>query len=286
MIKSTLETETTYTSQSRLRHPKSLLNEMMRDLYASRELAWRLFMRDIRGEFKQSFLGTFWAIVPPALTAAGLTFANRTGAINVGETEIPYPAFVMLGTVLWQTFIEALNSPERALKMSASFLGKVKFPHEAIILAQFAQILFHLFTRVILVILLFLVFKVTVSWSVLLAPIALSFLIVLGVSIGLLLVPIIKLVQDISRSMQVIQLAWFFLTPVIYPAPNNPYLAFIVKINPVTPLLVTSRNWITTGFHGLPTDFIIVSLVSVVLLFSGWVIFRLSMPYLIERIAN
>lgn len=285
MLKSPVEPETTYSSYSYLRRPGTLLQDMVQDLLAARELAWRLFMRDVKGEFRQSFLGTFWAIVPPALTAAGLTLANRTGVLNVGETAIPYPAFIMLGTVLWQTFLEALTSADKALKTSKPILGKVKFPYEAIILAQIGQILFHLGTKLILVVALFLFFRVAVSWSIILAPLAIIGLVLLGVAVGLLLVPITNLLEDISRSMQVVHLVWFFLTPVVYPVPENPYLAMAVNLNPVTPLLVTARDWITLGFTGIPLGFVIVSLLSIGLLLLGWLVFRLSMPYLIERIS-
>jgi lipopolysaccharide transport system permease protein len=284
-MKRTVEPETTYSSRSYLRRPRSLGQEMLRDLLAARELAWRLFMRDVKGEFRQSFLGTFWAIVPPALTAAGLTLANRSGVLNIGETEIPYPAFIMLGTVLWQTFLEALNCPDKALKTSKAILGKVKFPHEAIILAQIGQILFSLGTKLVLVIALFLVFRVAVSWSIILAPLAIIGLVLFGVAVGLLLVPITNLIQDVSRSMQVVHLVWFFLTPVVYPVPENPYLAIAVNLNPVTPLLVTARDWITVGFNGIPLNFVGVSFLSIVLLLLGWLVFRLSMPYLIERMS-
>lgn len=38
-----------------------LAREMERDLLASRELAWRLMVRDISAQYRQSFLGIFWA---------------------------------------------------------------------------------------------------------------------------------------------------------------------------------------------------------------------------------
>lgn len=31
--------------------------------------------------------------------------------IRVGETDIPYPAYVMFSTSLWQAFVEAMNGP-------------------------------------------------------------------------------------------------------------------------------------------------------------------------------
>ena len=53
----------------------------------------------------------------------------------------------MLGTVLWQTFLEAFQSPEIAIKASKPLLSQVKFPHEAIILAQLGQVIFNFFNQ-------------------------------------------------------------------------------------------------------------------------------------------
>ena len=175
--------ETLYTPKSRILNPLRLFREMYGDLFASRELAWRLLIRNIRGQYRRSFLGITWAIVPPALTAAGLTFANDTGVLNIGETDIPYPAYVMLGTVLWQTFLEALNCPQIAINTSRPLLAQVKFPHEAIILTQLGQILFNLIIKLAFVIALFILFRVSVSWTIILSPIAMINLIILGTAI-------------------------------------------------------------------------------------------------------
>jgi lipopolysaccharide transport system permease protein len=277
--------EVVYTPESRVRHPIQLCREMLEDLFASRELAWRLLTRDIRAQYRRSFLGIFWAIIPPALTAAGLTFAQNTGLVNVGKTDIPYPAYVMLGTVLWQTFLESLNSPQIAIDTSRPLLAQVKFPHEAIILTQLGQVLFNLLIKLVLLVALFALFKVSISWTIIFAPIAFIFLILLGVSIGLWLVPVINLVQDVSRSMEVITLAWFFITPIAYPTPSSGILSILVKLNPVTPLLVTAQELITTGELSQLPLFLIMSTITLVGLILGWVIYRLSIPFLIERIS-
>jgi lipopolysaccharide transport system permease protein len=274
-----------YTPESRILHPLQLFKEMYRDLLASRELAWRLLVRDIRGQYRRSFLGITWAILPSALTAAGFTFANNAGLVKVGETDIPYPAYVMLGTVLWQTFLDALNSPQTAVDTSRPLLAQVKFPHEAIILTQLGQILFNLGIKLIFVVLLFVLFRVSVSWTIILAPIAIINLIMLGTGIGLLLVPVNNLIQDVSRAMEIVTLIWFFLTPIAYPIPTSGIHSLIVKLNPVTSLLVTTREMITTGLLSQLWSFIIVSFISIIGLILGWLVYRLSMPYLIERIS-
>jgi lipopolysaccharide transport system permease protein len=277
--------ELTYTPKSRIIYPLKLFKEMYRDLLNSRYLAWCLLVRDIKAQYRRSFLGIFWAIIPPALTAAGLTFANNTGLVNVGTTDIPYPAYVMLGTILWQTFLEALNSPQIAINTSRPLLAQVKFPHEAIILTQLGQVLFNLLVKLILLVAIFVIFRVSVSWTILFAPVALIILILLGISIGLLLVPIMNLVQDVSRSMEVITLAWFFITPVAYPTPSSGLLSVLVKLNPVTSLLVTARELVTTGELSQLPLFLLMSFITLILLIFGWIVYLLSIPFLIERIS-
>jgi lipopolysaccharide transport system permease protein len=56
--------EVVYTPESILRRPRELFRQMWRDLLASRELAWRLIVRDISAQYRQSFLGVAWAFLP------------------------------------------------------------------------------------------------------------------------------------------------------------------------------------------------------------------------------
>lgn len=277
--------ELIYTPESRIHHPLQLFREMYRDLLAARELAWRLLVRNIQAQYRESFLGIAWALIPPALTAAGFAFANNTGILNVGKTDIPYPAYVMLGTTLWQTFLEAFNGPQFAINSSKSLLAQVKFPHEAIILSQLGQIGFNLIIKLLFVIIGFLLLRFPVSIAAILAPISLISLVVLGTALGLLLVPVTNLIKDVSRSIEMVMLGWFFITPVAYPVPTHGILSVLVKLNPVTPLLVTARELITTGVVSYPQAFALLTILSWLGLGMGWVVFRLAIPFLVERIS-
>lgn len=113
-----------YTPESKLRSPVTMAKEMWKDLLASRELAWRLMVRDINAQYRQSLLGIFWAFLPPLATALVFVILNSRKIINIGETDIPYPAFVMFGTVLWQVFVDSLNAPLKVVTASKPMLSK------------------------------------------------------------------------------------------------------------------------------------------------------------------
>ncbi|BAY08399.1 ABC transporter permease [Calothrix sp. NIES-2098] len=280
------KTRVVYRPESRIRHPLQLFREMGRDLLASRELAWRLLIRDISAQYRQSLLGIFWAFIPPVITAAGFTLAKSNGIVNIGNTELPYAAYVMFSMSLWQTFIEALNGPVQAVTAAKAMLARINFPHEALIVAKLGEVFFNFGIKLILIVGLFIWFKIPVTLSVILAPVALIHLILLGTFIGLLLSPMGALYQDVTKGLTLITGFWLFLTPVVYPVPSNGVFGSIVKLNPVTPLLVTTRELATTGVISDPQGFWIASLIAILGLLLAWIIYRLAMPFVIERISS
>jgi len=59
----------------------------------------------------------------------------------------------------------------------------------------------------------------------------------------------------------------------------------IFALNPLSPLILTGRDWLT----GLPAEhlfgFALVNLLALVLLGVVWIAFRLAMPILVERMS-
>lgn len=275
-----------YTPESQLRHPIQLFTQMGRDLFACRELAWQLLIRNISAQYRQSFLGIFWAFVPPIVTAIGFTFANNAKIVNIGATDIPYPAYVMFSMALWQTFTEAINGPIQAVTSAKQMLSRINFPREALILAKLGEVFFNFGIKLILIVAIFLWFQIPTTWNVILAPVALIHLVILGTSFGLLLAPLGALYNDISKSLTLIIGLWLFLTPVVFPIPQGGGLAKIVQLNPVTPLLVTTRELATTGVVSNPSAFWITSIFAIVGLLLAWVVYRLAMPFVVERMSS
>jgi lipopolysaccharide transport system permease protein len=275
-----------YTPESKLKHPIQLAREMGRDLLAARELAWRLLVRDISAQYRQSFLGIVWAFVPPLVLAIGFTYASNARMINVGPTDLPYPAYVMFSTVLWQTFVEALNGPIQAVNAAKPMLAKINFPREALILAKLGEVFFNFGIKLVLVVALFLIWQMPISPSVLLAPVALLHLVLLGTAVGLFLSPLGTLYQDVSRGLVVLTSVWFFLTPVVYPVPQGGGVgALLVRLNPVTPLLATTRELATTGIVSSPVGFWVASGLAFIGLGLAWLVYRVTMPIIIERMS-
>jgi lipopolysaccharide transport system permease protein len=281
---SNILSEVTYTPESLLRHPIKLTRAMAGDLWASRELAWRLFVRDINARYRQSLLGYFWAFLPPIVTTLTFVFLNSQKILNAGDTGIPYPAYVMVGTLLWQGFVDALNSPIKLVTSSKSMLVKINFPRESLILAGLGEVLFNFAIRLVLMLVVFVWFRISVTPMILLAPFGIMALMMLGLMIGILLTPLGVLYQDIGWGLAIFTSMWFFVTPVVYPPPTKFPASLLAKVNPVSPLLITTRDLLTTGkVSELGTFWIIVG-ITFFLILLGWVLYRLAMPHLVARI--
>ena len=59
----------------------------------------------------------------------------------------------------------------------------------------------------------------------------------------------------------------------------------LFQFNPVTPLVLTARDWITGQPSTTLGYFLAVNLAVVALLLVVWAIYRLAMPILIERMS-
>ena len=279
-------TTAVYTPDPQLRTPGRLLGEMIRDLSASRELARRLFARNIATQYRQTAFGYVWAVAPPLATSLLFILLNSANLLRPGDTGVPYPVYVILGTVSFALFLDALNMPLNAIAAARGTLTKINFPHEALLLAGIGQILFNFMVKSTLIIAVLVMFRVPVSLTAVLVVIPLMGLLLAGLAIGMLLVPVGALFQDVVHGLGLMASGLVFVTPAAYMPPRTGLLALITAWNPLTPLIMTARDLILHGSSAhLVTTLVLVG-ASVVALLLSWVAFRLAMPILVERMGS
>ncbi|WPP52635.1 ABC transporter permease [Catalinimonas niigatensis] len=275
-----------YTPESGIRNPRLLLEDFMESLPQMHALGYRLFLRNLKGMYRQSLLGLFWSVIPPLVTSLIWIFLNGQRVVDIDVPGISYPLFVIIGTILWQTFAEGVNGPVRGVTMGKSMLAKINFPRESLILSGIYEVIFNVLIKIGLIALVFVTFQQMPAWSTLFSLLGFASLILLGSTIGLLLTPLAMLYNDIQKGIVIVLQFAIYLTPVIYPEPKSGLAAQLMQFNPVAPLLTTTRNLLI----GAPTPnletFFWVSGASVVLFLLGLLVYRLAMPIIIERIGS
>lgn len=276
---------TVYTPDSSLKHPQKMIADMFRDLWRGRELALRLASRDISAQYRQTALGLLWAFILPLANTAIWIFLSGAGIVNVGATDIPYPVYVFTGTVFWAIFMDALNAPLQQTTAAKAMLAKINFPREALIVSGIYQTLFNAGIKVTLLMIALAIFGIFPTWDILLFPMALLSLVLAGTALGLLVTPVGLLYTDIGKAIPILMQFFMYLTPVVFPMPKSGWAATIFELNPLTPVIMTARDWLT----GSPTDyllgFLLVNASLLAILAAVWAIYRLAMPILIERMS-
>ena len=274
---------TVYSPESALVDPRRLIKEMYQELCDSRELAGALFKRDMKAQVRQSILGYAWLFFPPIATTLVWFFLNSSGVVKVADTGMPYPAFVMIGTLLWQAFLESLTKPITSLNGAKAMLTKLNFPRIAPVLAGVGQTTVTAAIRLVLLIPIFIFAGVEASWTIVFFPFAYLSMVLLGVAIGSFLTPIGLLYTDIARAIGLFGQFAMYATPVVYPVATSGLLGDVNKFNPATYLIEIGRATLVGGSFQHLSIALIISGCAFVLLLIGWVIFHITVPRIIER---
>ena len=275
-----------YSPEPAIQHPAKLIADLVRDICAGRELAWALFMRDLKAQFRQTYLGYIWAFLPPLAASMTFIFLQSQGITNIATPGISFAAFAMIGTLLWQTFVDALQSPLASLNNAKSMLAKINFPREAILMAGMYMVVFNFLVRLVLLAVVMIVWQVTPSWTLVFFPLGMFGLLLCGFGLGMLMLPVGGLYGDVGRGIPIVAQFLMLLTPVVYPVRTDGLAGWLAVWNPVAPLITTARASLT----GQPMDqwflALIVTLLSAVVAMVGLVAFRLVMPHLIVRMGG
>ena len=272
-----------YSSRSDIRSPSRLFGGMYRDFMEGREIAWRLFVRNLHGMYRQTLLGLFWAFLPPIANTAMWVFLKNVGAFDMGETAVNGTVFILTGMIFWQAFVEAFNMPLQKIKANQNMLSRLRFPRESLLLVGIGEVLFNLGIRLLLLIPAFIYFQVPLHIEILYAPIAVLGLVALGAGMGLVVMPIGTLYQDVSRFITMLIPFWMIITPIIYVPRTEGMGTLLNWVNPASPLLILARDWCLIGASPHTQTGLFFLGLAIPLLVFGLVIYRVSLPVLIER---
>jgi lipopolysaccharide transport system permease protein len=273
-----------YTPDSPLREPRTFLRTVVRDARAARLLAWRLFVRDVSAQYRQTAFGYLWAALPAVFNALVWVALQSAGVINVKTGAIPYVAFVLTGTMFWQLFVDALNGPLKQLNQNRSMLSRVNVPSEAIIASGVGQVLFSFLIKLVVLAVVLAASGAPVKWTAPAALLPAFALLLVGTVIGIFLATIGMLYRDVEQGLSVIVAPLMFLTPVIYSAASAGVLGKVIRVNPLTPMFEVTRALLFGGVGPYVAELGIISAVAIVLGVVVWLVYRLSLPMLIERI--
>ncbi len=262
-----------------------LLKESFSDMLSSRFLAKQLAIRDIKAQYRQSYLGIIWAFITPLTTAFVWIILNKTGTISLSDTGIPYPIYAFSGTLLWSIITESINSPMSNTKGAGGILSKINFPKEALLVSGVYKLLFNSAIKIVLLLVFLGIFGVGYHSSLILFPLAFLGAIFFGSTIGLFITPIGMLYNDIAKIISMGLGFLMYVTPVVYPIPKEGLMKTLMEANPLTPIILTARDFAVGESPEYLIYYLWTMLACIPLFFLGLVFYRISIPIIVERMS-
>jgi lipopolysaccharide transport system permease protein len=223
----------------------------LRELPRRYELVRSLTRKELAAKYRGSALGFVWAMLTPAVMIAIYTFIFAglfKARFGTQGSAWDYALYLFCGLLPWTAFQESAQGAANVIVNHANLVKRVVFPLEALPLAQvLAAHATQMFGTLVLIFATVVVRRelhATLLWlPVLVLP---QIIFVLGASwfvaaLGVFL-------RDTAQVVALALVAWFFLTPIIYPEEVVPArFQRLVALNPFAPLVKSYRRIVLEG---------------------------------------
>jgi lipopolysaccharide transport system permease protein len=211
--------------------------DLLRELWAYRELFYFLALRDVKVRYKQTVLGVLRALIQPLFTMVVFTVVFQDIA-KISTNGIPGPIFYLSGLIPWIYFSSTLTSAGLSLVANSGLLTKIYFPR--IILPSAASLggLLDFAIATIMLIGFVVYYRMPISWNFILWPLLLVPLALLALGASAFLAAVNVKYRDIKYAIPFgIQLL-LFITPIIYPASVFPErFRWLLVFNPLSGII-------------------------------------------------
>ncbi|HVM10390.1 MAG TPA: ABC transporter permease [Acidimicrobiales bacterium] len=265
--------------------PRGSLLRRARDIVSYRELLVNLVRKELKVKYKSSILGFLWSLLNPAMLLVVYYFVF---SVVLGSGIPRFPIYLLSGLLVWNVFNVGLLTATGSIVGNAGIVNKVWFPREVLPLGAIGAALVHFFLQSLVLVGALLVFRHPVDWRYLpLLPVALGGLLLVLAGLSFLLAAINVYLRDVQHLVELILLAWFFASPIVYSydliAGKLGGAAALYLINPVTGVVMVFQRAIygslTDVVHNFPMwwylrNLAYVYVLGVIILLIGMTVFR------------
>lgn len=213
---------------------------IFKNLYEYRELLKTSVKKEIRGKYKNSFLGVLWSFLNPLLQIAvyALVFP-----LIMKSSETNYTVFICCGLIPWTFFATAINRGSFTMVENGNILKKVYFPREILPISVVTSEMINFIISTVIILAFVLGYGLGLTKYVLLYPLILLIQYVLLIGISFIVSSITVYVRDLQHFIGVLLQLLFYATPIAYASkviPEN--FQWIMKLNPMAYIIDAFRD--------------------------------------------
>ena len=244
-----------------------------------RGLIGQLVRRDVEMRYRGSVMGLLWSLFNPILMLAVYTFAFgfmlksrwSEGSGSHGEFAI----ILFAGLIIQGWFAECFNRAPSLILGNVNYVKKVIFPLEILPWVAMGSALFHTLISLLVLIISFACIHLYVHWTVIFLPVVLFPFLLLIMGLLWMLAAVGVYLRDVGQTVVIISMILLFVSPVFYPLNNIPDdFRWVFYLNPMTFIVEQTRAIVIWGKMPLWNDLAVYYSVSMVIAWSGLMIFQ------------
>lgn len=251
-------------------------------LYRYRMLIYNLVLRDLKSRYRNSVLGFVWSLLNPL--AMMVVFTVVFSVLMPNNQIDNYPIFLLCGLLPWNFFTATIMTGANSIVANGNLVKKVFFPREVLPLATVLANLVNFLLALVVLFAVLLVFRMPWSPWLFLLPVVILIQTAFSLGIVFLLSTMQVYYRDTLIVLDVVLLAWFFLTPVFYstnilPATYTlagvelPVSRLMYTLNPMASLINMYRDILYWGYRTDPDFFWRTSITAFGILAIGYWVF-------------
>lgn len=261
-----------------------------KNAYKYRYLMQEIVHKNVKLQYRNSFLGIFWTMLQPFLTMLVLVFIFTKVFGKASDGIVCYPVYLLTGRLLYEFYTQSTNRAMRSIRNSASVLKKVYVPKYIYPISNvFSTFVTFLISLLVLVIVMgyFLIKNqythaypdLHLSWYILLSFVPIIFLCIFSTGVGLILSVLNVYFKDIEYIYSVITLMLFYVTPIMYSLKTlhrsgvNTLVMKILMLNPLYSILEMFRSCVLYCSIWNWHHFFYALVISIVTLVVGLIVF-------------
>jgi ABC-2 type transport system permease protein len=225
----------------------------LRILVERRQLLVDFAWRELRARYKGSALGFLWNFVNPLLQLVvfWILFGVLLGTRPRTETgEQSYAVFLFVGLLPWTFFATSLQSGASAILANAPLVKKVRMPLQLLPAASVLSALANFLLSSLVLLAILAIFGPRHPEGLVWIPLLVALQIVMNLGFAYLLSALAVFYRDVQHILGVLLLAWYFLTPVLFPVAvlnDRPDQLRLLYLNPMTSIIVAYQRALLDG---------------------------------------
>lgn len=242
----------------------------------------QLTAREIKRRYARSYLGIVWSVLNPLLSMAVLSLIFSQLFRRSIEN---YPIYYLTGYILWQSFTGATNAAMTSLADNKMLLLKVKFPMELFILTRVYTALINLGYSLIAYVIMLLVFRIPLSWTILFSPVIILCLFLFALGMSYMLSVAYVFFGDVKHLYSVVLTLWMYCSAIFYPAEQlQGFIRVVIEHNPMYLYIDGLRQAVMYRMLPGGREIILMAAWGVGMYLAGHLVFRRNQMRIIQKL--